>query len=108
MPLLAGFVVAVLMAVLYFTVGANNNLDAAAYEGLRVGAPRAEVDAVLPPFQVLGGPEGLLAPGPPGSDCEIYWADSTDESLLYRLCFVADRLALKEIVRHSAIEGETP
>jgi signal transduction histidine kinase len=108
MPLLAGFVVAVLMSVLYFTVGANNNLDAAVYEGIRVGAPRSEVESVLPPFQVLGGPEGMLAPGPPGSDCEIYWADSTDESLLYRLCFVADRLALKEIVPHSAVEGESP
>ena len=109
MPLLAGSVVAALMAVLYFTVGANNSLESAVYEGIRLGAPREEVDSVLPPFQVLGGPEDIVAPAPANSDCKIYWADDVpDETLLYRLCFVGDRLVLKEIVPRTAGEGETP
>jgi signal transduction histidine kinase len=109
MPLLAGSVVAVLMAVLYVTVGANNSMEAVVYEGIRLGAPRAEVEAVLPSFQVLGGPEDIFAPAPADSDCKIYWADDVaDESLLYRLCFVADRLTLKEVAPREAAEGETP
>jgi signal transduction histidine kinase len=108
-PLLAGTVVAVLTGVLYFAVGANNSLDTAVYEGIRVGAPRADVEAVLPPFQVLGGPEGMLPAGPSGAECKLYWAgESTDDRLLYRLCFMDDRLMLKEIVPRSAVEGNTP
>jgi signal transduction histidine kinase len=108
-PLLAGAVVAVLTGVLYFAVGANNSLDAAAYEGVSVGAPREDVEAMLPLFQVLGGPDGMLPAGPTGSECKLYWAEeSTDDRLLYRLCFSEDRLLLKEIVPRSAVEGNTP
>ncbi|GHH28268.1 sensor histidine kinase [Lentzea cavernae] len=105
-PLLAGTAVAVLTMALYATVGAGNSLDPEVFEKIVPGAPQADVEAVLPPFQILGDPERMLSDPPKGADCRYHWAsEQTDERLFFRLCFVADRLVLKETVPRGAISA---
>ncbi|USX54891.1 sensor histidine kinase [Lentzea sp. HUAS12] len=105
-PVLAGLSVAVLAMALYATVGAGNSLDPATFDEIRLDAPRAEVEARLPPFQILGDPERMLSDPPPGADCRYHWStEQTDDRLFFRLCFAADRLVLKETVPRSAISA---
>lgn len=106
-PLLAGAAVAVLTMALYATVSTSNRLDPEVFEKIQLGAPRADVEAVLPQFQILGDPERMLSDPPQGADCRYHWSSrQTDDRLFFRLCFAADRLVLKEIVPRSAISGE--
>ncbi|HEX2134275.1 MAG TPA: histidine kinase [Actinophytocola sp.] len=103
-PALVGTVVLVLAMALYALVGANNSLDPAVFERIPLGATRAEVDARVPPFQILGDPERMLPAPPEGAECRHYWSsEQSDEQLFFRLCLVADRLAVKEAVPRSAI-----
>ncbi|WP_199443673.1 sensor histidine kinase [Umezawaea beigongshangensis] len=105
-PALAGLVVAVLTTALYALVGANNSLAPAVFERIPVGASRTEVEAQLPPFQILGDPERMLPAPPRGARCRYHWSDvQSDEQLFFRLCFAADRLVVKEIVPRSAISA---
>lgn len=102
-PALAAGVVVVLGLGLYLLAGSDNRLDDTAYRNLHIGQSRADVAAVLPRFQILGDPERALPAPPRGADCEHYWATvQTDDRLFYRLCFVDDRLVLKETVPRSA------
>lgn len=106
-PLLAGLSVAVLAMALYAVVGANNSLEPDAFEKIRLNASRADVEAYLPPFQILGDPERMLSDPPPGTDCRYHWSTvQTDDRLFHRLCFAADRLVLRETVPRSAISGQ--
>ncbi|MCT2582969.1 sensor histidine kinase [Actinophytocola gossypii] len=103
-PALAGTVVAVLAMALYALVGANNTLDPALFERIPLGATRAEVEAQVPPFQILGDPERMLPAPPEDAECRQYWSsEQSDDQLFFRLCFVADRLVVKEVVPRSAI-----
>ncbi|SDM68553.1 sensor histidine kinase [Allokutzneria albata] len=103
-PALTGTVVAVLAMALYALVGANNTLDPAVFERIPLGATRAEVEARVPPFQILGDPERMLPAPPAGAACRHYWAsEQRDDQLLFRLCFAADRLVVKEVVPRGAI-----
>jgi signal transduction histidine kinase len=103
-PAVTGVVVAVLAMALYALVGANNRLDPAVFDRIPVGAARAEVESRLPPFQILGDPERLLPAPPEGAECRYHWsAAQSDDELFFRLCFVADRLVLREVVPRSAI-----
>ncbi|WP_173127062.1 sensor histidine kinase [Kibdelosporangium persicum] len=103
-PALAGIVVAVLAMALYALVGANNSLDPAVFERIPVGAARAEVEAQVPQFQILGDPERMLPAPPEDAECRHYWSsEQSDEQLFFRLCFVADRLVVKEVVPRRAI-----
>ncbi|WP_242182660.1 sensor histidine kinase [Saccharopolyspora soli] len=106
MPVLVGVVVAVLGMALYALVGANNTLDSAVYERIPVGAARSDVEPQLPPFQILGDPERMLPAPPEGAECRHYWSsEQRDDQLFFRLCFVADRLVVKEPVPRSAISA---
>lgn len=98
-PVSAAAMVVVLGMAVYGLAGADNRLDDGAYERLRIGQSREDVEKVLPSFQILGDPERTLPAPPRGADCVHYWATvQTDDRLFYRLCFVDDRLATKEIV----------
>ena len=98
-PLLAAGVVVVLGGGLYFLAGADNRLDPDTFAALRIGQSRADVEKVLPRFQILGDPERSLPDPPPGADCRHYWAtEQTDLRLFYRLCFLDGRLVVKETV----------
>ncbi|MET9232080.1 histidine kinase [Lentzea sp. NPDC003310] len=105
-PLLAGTSVAVLALALYAVVGANNSLDPATFDQLRLDAPQADVEALLPPFQILGDPERMLPDPPRGADCRYHWSrEQTDDRLFHRLCFAGNRLVLKETFPRGAISG---
>lgn len=105
-PLLIGTSVAVLAMALYAVVGANNSLDPGVFDQIQLGAPRADVEAVLPPFQILGDSERMLSDPPKGADCRYHWSRvQTDDRLFFRLCFVENRLVLKETVPRSAISA---
>ncbi|MDX3660194.1 histidine kinase [Streptomyces sp. ID05-26A] len=105
-PLLAGTSVAVLAMALYATVGANNSLDPEVFEKIELDAPRSGVEALLPPFQILGDPERMLSDPPKGADCRYHWSrEQTDGRLFHRLCFAEDRLVLKETLPRSAISA---
>ncbi len=98
-PVFAAAGVVVLGMAVYGVAGSDNRLDDGAYQRLHIGQPREDVAKVLPRFQILGDPERALPAPPPGADCVHYWATvQTDDRLFYRLCFVDDRLATKEIV----------
>ncbi|MCP2345970.1 sensor histidine kinase [Nonomuraea roseoviolacea] len=66
------------------------------YDGLTVGAPRAEVEARLPALPGDGPPDGA-PPAPAGQDCVYYTVRAFDDGA-YRLCFAGDRLASKSVV----------
>nr|BFE51412.1 histidine kinase [Saccharothrix mutabilis subsp. capreolus] len=103
-PLLAAAVVVVTAFGLYVLVGSDNRLDPAAYQQLHIGQSQEDVEKVLPRFQILGDPERMLPAPPRAADCRHYWATvQTDERLFYRLCFVDDRLAVKETVPRNAV-----
>lgn len=103
-PVVAATVVAALAMALYFLVGANNTLDSEVFERIPLGAARAEVEARLPPFQILGDPERMLPAPPEEAECRYYWSsEQTEDQLFFSLCFVADRLVVKEVVPRSAI-----
>ncbi|MGW6441805.1 sensor histidine kinase [Lentzea sp. NPDC055074] len=105
-PLLIGTSVAVLAMALYVIVGAGNSLDPDVFEKIELDAPRADVEALLPPFQILGDPERMLSDPPRGADCRYHWSrEQTDDRLFHRLCFVDDRLVLKETLPRSAISA---
>ncbi|TDV44769.1 signal transduction histidine kinase [Actinophytocola oryzae] len=103
-PLLAAAVVVVLGIGLYLFVGSDNRLDPAVYGRLYLGQPQADVERVLPRFQILGDPERMLPTPRQGADCRQYWATvQTDDRLFYRLCFADQRLVVKETVPRSAV-----
>ncbi|MFJ8592607.1 sensor histidine kinase [Streptomyces sp. NPDC093598] len=83
-------------------------LDPAAYARLRLGAPAAEVERVLPERDV-NDPPHERAPAPPGeADCRYYRASgelfvSVDH---FRLCFDAGRLVAKDVVPGVGLSGE--
>ncbi|WP_217707793.1 histidine kinase [Nonomuraea rhodomycinica] len=66
------------------------------YDGLAVGAPRAEVEARLPSFTRDGPPDGA-PPAPNGQSCVYYTVRAFDDGA-YRLCFADGRLASKSVV----------
>ena len=101
-PALAAGLVVVLGLAVYALAGSDNRLDDTAYRNLHIGQSREDVADVLPRFQILGDPERALPAPPRGADCVHYWATvQTDDRLFYRLCFVDDRLVLKETVPRS-------
>jgi signal transduction histidine kinase len=101
-PLLAAGVVVVMGSTTYALVGSDNRLDDIGYQTLRLGQTREDVVKVLPRFQILGDPERALPAPPSGADCAHYWATvQTDDRLFYRLCFVDDRLVLKDTAPRS-------
>jgi hypothetical protein len=107
-PALAAVVVAVLVTALSAVVGENNSLDPAVFERIPLGATRADVEARLPPFQMLGDPERTLPAPPEGAECRHYWSSEQSENqLFFRLCFVADRLVVKQAIPRSALSTGT-
>jgi signal transduction histidine kinase len=76
----------------------NSVLPPDDFHRLRVGQNRAEVEALLPDKEQLGGPIVHDPPAPAGADCRYYRADANllGLSRRYRLCFAADRLVAKD------------
>ncbi|MEU3889650.1 histidine kinase [Streptomyces sp. NPDC029041] len=83
-------------------------LEPAVYAKLRQGAPKAEVERVLPERDV-NDPPADRAPAPPaGAECRYYRASgelfvSVDH---FRLCFEAGRLVAKDVVPGVGMSGE--
>ncbi|GHA31043.1 sensor histidine kinase [Streptomyces purpurascens] len=84
-------------------------LAPAAYATLRLGAPAADVERVLPERDVNDPPaERAPTPAPEGADCRYYRASgelfvSVDH---FRLCFDAGRLVAKDVVPRAGLSGE--
>jgi signal transduction histidine kinase len=75
------------------------------YQELRVGAPRAEVEPLLPPHELDEPPAVLTGPAPPaGANCVYYQAGDrlTDiDPNTYRLCFADDVLVSKHYLERA-------
>ncbi|MBF6054061.1 ATP-binding protein [Streptomyces eurocidicus] len=84
----------------YAYVKAHSVLTPADYAGLRVGAPYAAVEPVLPDRKVADPPSDRAPAPPAGADCRYYRA--TGELFVgvdhYRLCFRDGRLVAKDRV----------
>jgi hypothetical protein len=84
-------------------------LEPTVYAKLRLGAPAADVERVLPGRDVNDPPaERAPAPAPEGADCRYYRASgelfvSVDH---FRLCFGAGRLVAKDVVPGLGLSGE--
>ncbi|MEY9487128.1 signal transduction histidine kinase [Streptomyces calvus] len=84
-------------------------LEPAAYAGLRLGTPLADIERVLPERTVQGPPSDRAPAPPEGTDCRYYRASgelfvSVDH---FRLCFdAAGRLAAKDVVPRVGLSRE--
>ncbi|MFJ8468354.1 sensor histidine kinase [Streptomyces swartbergensis] len=83
-------------------------LEPAAYANLRLGAPVADVERVLPERDVNDPPDERAPAPPEGADCRYYRASgelfvSVDH---FRLCFDAGRLVAKDVVPRIGMSGE--
>jgi hypothetical protein len=93
----------------YVYAETHSVLEPAAYAKLRLGAPAAEVERVLPGRDVNDPPhERAPRPAPAGADCRYYRASgelfvSVDH---FRLCFDAGRLVAKDVVPRAGLSGE--
>ncbi|GHD20791.1 two-component sensor histidine kinase [Streptomyces violarus] len=93
----------------YAYVEKHSVLAPAAYATLRLGAPAADVERVLPERDVNDPPaERAPTPAPEGADCRYYRASgelfvSVDH---FRLCFDAGRLVSKDVVPRAGLSGE--
>ncbi|MEV4873571.1 sensor histidine kinase [Streptomyces syringium] len=92
----------------YAYIKTHSVLTPAAYAGLRVGAPYADVEPVLPDLTVTDPPADRAAvPPPPGAQCRYY--RSTGELFVsvdhFRLCFRDGRLVSKHAVPRAGGPG---
>ncbi|MEV5137952.1 histidine kinase [Streptomyces syringium] len=92
----------------YAYIKTHSVLTPAAYAGLRVGAPYADVEPVLPDLTVTDPPADRAAvPPPPGAQCRYY--RSTGELFVsvdhFRLCFRDGRLVSKLAVPRAGGPG---
>ncbi|MFI6375295.1 sensor histidine kinase [Streptomyces sp. NPDC050546] len=93
----------------YAYVEKHSVLAPTAYAKLRLGAPAADVERVLPDRDVNDPPaERAATPAPEGADCRYYRASgelfvSVDH---FRLCFDAGRLVAKDVVPRAGRSGE--
>jgi signal transduction histidine kinase len=75
------------------------------YQELRIGAPRAEVEPLLPAHELDEAPAVLTGPPPPaGASCVYYQAGDrlTDiDPDIYRLCFADDVLVSKHYLKRA-------
>ncbi|WDV53577.1 histidine kinase [Streptomyces coeruleorubidus] len=83
-------------------------LEPAAYAKLRLGAPAADVERVLPERDVNDPPDDRAPAPPEGADCRYYRASgelfvSVEH---FRLCFAAGRLVAKDVVPTISRSGE--
>ncbi|MFI9754978.1 sensor histidine kinase [Streptomyces collinus] len=83
-------------------------LEPAAYAKLRLGAPAAEVERVLPGRDVNDPPEDRAPAPPAGADCRYYRASGElfVSVAHFRLCFDAGRLVAKDVVPGVGLSGE--
>ncbi|WP_329123065.1 sensor histidine kinase [Streptomyces sp. NBC_01465] len=72
-------------------------LDRADYDRIRVGQSTAQVDDLLPPYDMDGAPEGA-PPEPAGEECAYYRTRAYDSLPAYRLCYRDGRLTSKAVV----------
>ncbi|WP_370420496.1 sensor histidine kinase [Streptomyces sp. QH1-20] len=92
----------------YAYIKTHSVLTPAAYAGLRVGAPYADVEPVLPDLTVTDPPaDRAPVPPPPGAQCRYY--RSTGELFVsvdhFRLCFRDGRLVSKHAVPRAGGPG---
>ncbi|SPE53460.1 nitrate/nitrite sensor protein NarX [Streptomyces netropsis] len=92
----------------YAYIKTHSVLTPAAYAGLRVGAPYAAVEPVLPELTVTDPPaDRAPVPPPPGAECRYY--RSTGELFVsvdhFRLCFRDGRLVAKHAVPRAGGPG---
>ncbi|MCP2269475.1 Signal transduction histidine kinase [Actinokineospora diospyrosa] len=74
-------------------------LPRADYDRFWIGQPKGEVEAALPEMQMLDAP---TMSNPPGAGCRYYLAEATMfdfHSTVLRVCFDADSLVAKDVVR---------
>ncbi|MEI5098537.1 hypothetical protein RB200_07490 [Streptomyces sp. PmtG] len=84
-------------------------LKPADFAALRVGAPQAEVAAVLPERSVADPPvERAPVPPPRGADCRYYRADGQlfTSSPHFRLCFENGKLVDKTVIPKAGTGSE--
>ncbi|MBM7772224.1 signal transduction histidine kinase [Actinokineospora baliensis] len=98
-PAAIAFGLAVLMFGYYAYSVTHSVLARADYDRLWIGQPADEVEAALPEMQMLDAPS---LPNPPNAGCKYYLAEPTMfdfHSTVLRVCFDADRLVAKDVVR---------
>ncbi|MFI9051087.1 sensor histidine kinase [Streptomyces sp. NPDC053427] len=96
LPLVALAALLALMGVFALVSPAWTVLDRTAFQSLRTGMPRAEVESVAPFFALDSPPDGTPDP-PRGWSCTYYGVDSADTSA-YELCFAGGRLVRADVV----------
>ncbi|WP_346345442.1 ATP-binding protein [Streptomyces sp. SID5643] len=92
----------------YAYVETHSVLEPAAYAELRVGAPAAEAERVLPGRDVNDPPEERAPAPPAGADCRYYRASGElfVSVAHFRLCFDGGRLVAKDVVPGAGLSGE--
>lgn len=95
-PLAVAAGLMVLLGVLHLVIPSWTALDRARYEGLRLGTPRSQMDAVLPFFALDAPPDG--APPPPRGWACVYYGVHPDSTAAYELCFADDRLVRRAVI----------
>ncbi|GGS44250.1 MULTISPECIES: sensor histidine kinase [Actinokineospora] len=94
---LAAGLIAIMVGFYAFSV-TNSVLDPRLYGELRVGQPKAEVEALLPDMEMMDAPR---LPNPPGAGCRYYRgnAELFDFRVpVFRVCFDEERLVAKDLV----------
>ncbi|GAA1571613.1 histidine kinase [Kribbella sancticallisti] len=106
-PAVLGAVVGVVALGYYLVAGYNSILRPKEYDTLRLGAPLAEVEKLLPPMQMVDPPSDRLAE-PEDWTCRFYRPDGPFSiNYAYRLCFHEGVLVAKNIVQTGSVQPTT-
>ena len=103
-------VVVVLMMSLYLAAAYLSVLPPAEFERIPLGAARGDVEAVLPPIQMVDAPAERSPAPPAGAECQHYRPKAgLGVRYAYRLCFVEGRLVGKYAVPTGSVSpSEVP
>ncbi|MFC0625688.1 sensor histidine kinase [Kribbella deserti] len=103
-PLALGGVVGLIALGYYLVIGYSSILPPQAYDQLKIGQTRAELDQVLPPMKMLDPPRNRKDQ-PAGADCEFYRPGGPfTTTYAYRLCFSGGRLISKTSLQTGSVE----
>lgn len=103
-PLALGAVVGVVALGYYLVIGYSSILPPDAYEQIRLGQTREELDKSLPKMEMLDPPSERSG-RPAGANCEYYRPGGPfTTTYAFRLCFVGGRLASKDALQTGAVQ----
>lgn len=96
----AGLAISALVVVGYFAYHeVRSVLPPESFAAIDVGDTREEAERILPPVDMLEGPDATL-PEPPGSTCHYYEASVSffDRVDVYRICVTEDRVVAADTI----------